>query len=162
MDSEEQLFQERYPEMLRMAQLLTSKTDAVLIGSLGTYLTYPQVLAARPHDVDLFVEGSFDNIKKIIAILKDNDYTVYSWQDEISENFDFSILSGRFYIRGIKDGLYIDATYEIVGLAFDEIRKYVVSSENILALNKEGQIIVLDLCDREDTAKRVSLLKKLI
>lgn len=49
-----------------------------------------------------------------------------------------------------------------MGLAFDEIRKYVVSSENILALNKEGQIIVLDLCDREDTAKRVSLLKKLI
>lgn len=50
--------------MLKMAQLLTSKTDAVLIGSLGTYLIYPQVLAARPHDVDLFVEGSVIISKK--------------------------------------------------------------------------------------------------
>ncbi len=161
MDNEEQLFNDRYPEMLRMAQLLTSQADAVLIGSFGTYLTYPQVLSKRPHDVDLFIEGSLENIKKIIELLKENGYTVYSWQDEIGENFDYSILPGRFYIRGIKDGLYMDATYEIVDLNFDDIRKYAILVEDILALNKEGQIIVLDRSDREESAKRANLLKNL-
>ena len=110
-----------YFELKRVATELTTRCECILFGSLGLQMAYPQVLPDAPHDADLFAAGNRDNLVQIITLLRDNGYLVYSWQDPIVAGFDWEILRGRFYFRGVKKILgyepaIIDVTYEIAGL----------------------------------------------
>ncbi|MCR5656086.1 MAG: hypothetical protein K6G06_01370 [Butyrivibrio sp.] len=160
MGKDEKSFEDIYPEMKKMAQLLTGEADSILIGSMAAYLIHPEILDHKPHDVDLMIDNTLENIKRVIGILKENGYEVFSWTDEIGEDFDYSILPGRFYIRGIRDGLYVDLTYEIVGLTFEELKRHTVTADGIVTCTTEGLIKTLEVCDRPDAAKRIELLKR--
>lgn len=145
--------------MLNIARVLTQNTKSVLIGSLGLYLGYPEVLDTFPQDVDLYSEGSPGNLKQIIRILQENGYKVYSWQDEITEEFDYKKLPGRYYIRGIKDGLIVDITYEISNLEYDKMQEFEVCAQDVQIYNKEGVIKVLEQSDRKDHREQLALLR---
>lgn len=150
--------------LLHLASILTQNTDSVLIGSLGLYLTCREALKKLPSDVDLYAKKSEDNIRNIIRILRRLEYKVYSWQDVIDENVDYSMLDGRYYIRGRKDDLVVDITYEIENLTYEDMKKYEVlkSAQEIKVYTREGNIKVLSESDRKEHMEQVLFLKNLM
>ena len=108
-------------ELKEIAKNLTTQSDCRLIGSLGISLECPQVLDTVPSDVDLYARNTIENIKNIIAQMQKMNMTVYSWQDIIDDNFNYDLLKGRFYVRGIKGDKKVDVTYEIENLDYEEL-----------------------------------------
>lgn len=155
-----------YFELKRVATELTTRCECILFGSLGLQMAYPQVLPDAPHDVDLFAAGNRDNLVQIITLLRDNGYLVYSWQDPIVAGFDWEILRGRFYFRGVKKILgyepaIIDVTYEIAGLQYEELDVLTQKVEGIKTLTKDGFICALDRCEKEKHLLECEMLKRL-
>ena len=99
-------------KLFETARYFTGKTDCTLIGSLCLYMLAPELLGRLPNDVDLFADNNEDNIRKIISLMEERGFEVFSWQDRIDKNVPMSLLRGRYYIRGICDGLTVDVTYE--------------------------------------------------
>ncbi len=155
-----------YFELKRVAKELTTQCNCLLFGSLGLQLTFPQVLPEAPHDADLFAAGDRDNLLQIIAMLQADGYMVYSWQDPVVEGFDYDILRGRFYFRGVKKLLgyepaIIDVTYEIANLPYGILEKYTQKVEGIRVLNKDGFIMALGRCEKEKHLRECEELKKM-
>ena len=120
------------------------------------------MLKTFPRDADLFAEGSKENILNIISLLKENGYLVKSWQDVIDEEFDYKMLKGRYYIRGIKGCNIVDVTYEIEGIEYDEMRKFHKDMNGIRLYNKEGMITIMDKCPRDTVVERKKALMEVL
>ena len=154
-----------YIELKRMAAELTKRFDCALFGSLGLELTYPDVLDNPPSDADLVVGNERENLKGIIQFLQANGYTVYSWEEPIVKGFDMEILSGRFYIRGIKHippykPAIIDVTYELKGIDNRQILGMTTTKEGIRVLNIDGYILALGICEKAKHLQERELLIK--
>lgn len=148
-------------ELLEISALLSRKTKCTLIGSLGMHLSFPMIPDTYPYDADFYADGSLENLKSIVNVLKENGYKVYSWQDEIEEQFDYALLSGRYYIRGIKGETIVDITYEIQNLKYFDLQCYERYKQDIRVYNREGLIKVLEQSDRKDHKEQLVLLKEL-
>ena len=154
-----------YIELKRMAAELTKRFDCALFGSLGLELTYPDVLDNPPSDADLVAGNERENLKGIIQFLQENGYTVYSWEEPIAKGFDMEILSGRFYIRGIKHippykPAIIDITYELKGIDNRQILGMTTTKEGIRVLNIDGYILALGICEKAKHLQERELLIK--
>ena len=149
-------------ELKAIAKTLTTQTDCRLIGSLGIYLECPQVLDTVPSDVDLYARNTIENIKNIIAQMQKMNMTVYSWQDIIDDNFNYDLLKGRFYVRGIKGDKKVDVTYEIENLDYEELEAKGKTIKEINTYNKQGFIRLLDCSDRKDHKELLELLENLV
>ena len=154
-----------YIELKRMAAELTKRFDCALFGSLGLELTYPEVLDNPPGDADLVAGNEQKNLKGIIQFLQANGYTVYSWEEPVTEGFDMGILRGRFYIRGIKhippyEPAIIDVTYELKGIDNRQIQRMTTTKEGIRILNIDGYIMVLGICEKAKHLQERELLIK--
>lgn len=148
------------------ASIFTSQTDCRLIGSLGLFLSCPVVLDTVPEDVDFYAKDDISNMKKIIKLMKEMDMKVYSWQDEITDQFDYSLLKNRYYIRGIKGDTKVDVTYEIENIDYQELEDTVLEveineTESIKTYNKEGFIKLLQVSERVDHKEQLLMLKQL-
>lgn len=149
--------------LLDIAKQLCAQTKCTLIGSLGLYLAYPQVMDTFPQDADFYADAAADNLSNIISLLQQNGYQVYSWQDRIDDAFDYSLLKGRYYFRGVKGGDIVDITYEIQGMEYSEMQPYEIVQDGIKVYNKAGLMKVLDKSDRERNRAqkyRLSLLRE--
>lgn len=144
-----------------IAAILTDKAECRLIGSLGLNLSYPQVLDTVPSDIDLFANNTISNIKKIINQMKKMNMTIYSWQDIIDDDFDFELLKGRYYIRGIKDDIKVDVSYEIGNLNYSDMESCGIQTDNIKTYNKYGFIKLLECSERKENKEQLALLKRL-
>ena len=88
--------------------------------------------------------------------------TVYSWQDIIDDNFNYDLLKGRFYVRGIKGDKKVDVTYEIENLDYEELEAKGKTIKEINTYNKQGFIRLLDCSDRKDHKELLELLENLV
>ena len=155
----ENTYEERFKILSELARQLTADGSAAVIGSFGTYLTFPEILDHKPMDLDLFTGNDENSVRRAVKILMQNGFEVFSWQDRIDSHFSFELLKGRFYIRGVRGVLNIDVTYEIKGIDYDVLRKHCVIVDGIVTYNREGQIILLR--DRDQTEWRADLTKRL-
>ncbi len=137
-------------KLFETARYFTGKTDCTLIGSLCLYMLAPELLGRLPNDVDLFADNNEDNIRKIISLMEERGFEVFSWQDRIDKNVPMSLLRGRYYIRGICDGLTVDVTYEEGELDYNEMKKYGIIKDGIRLYNRTGLVHILSLSDREE------------
>ncbi len=137
-------------KLFETARYFTGKTDCTLIGSLCLYMLAPELLGRLPNDVDLFADNNEDNIRKIISLMEERGFEVFSWQDRIDKNVPMSLLRGRYYIRGICDGLTVDVTYEEGKLDYNEMKKYGIIKDGIRLYNRTGLVNILSLSDREE------------
>ena len=137
-------------KLFETARYFTGKTDCTLIGSLCLYMLAPELLGRLPNDVDLFADNNEDNIRKIISLMEERGFEVFSWQDRINKNVPMSLLRGRYYIRGICDGLTVDVTYEEGKLDYNEMKKYGIIKDGIRLYNRTGLVHILSLSDREE------------
>lgn len=152
-------------EHLNIARKICADCDCVLMGSMALYLEFSQVLDYIPGDVDLLTGADIDNIRKIVRILRNNGFKVFSWQDEIDESVSMELLEGRFYIRGlknIKDSVVtVDVTYEIVAVDWQQVKNSYVEIDEIRVFDKEVLIAILRGCPKEkkqEQARRLCLL----
>ncbi len=152
-------FHSRCDAMLNIASLITHNADAVLGGSLGIYLVYPQILDHSPSDVDLYAFYSMDNLRKIIRLLKNELFRVYSWQDEIDEDCNENLLRGRYYFRARKGDIVVDVTYETVGFNYDQLRDYIKDINNVRVYNCEGQLKAIEHADTDRFNLRIEKLR---
>ncbi len=149
-------------EFFELAGYLTNNSVCTLMGSLCLYLTAPDILGREVHDVDLFSDDTEENLRRIIGLLEDRGFDVFSWQDRIDHSVDMDMLRGRYYIRGIKDGLIADITYESDILSYDELKRYETVNKGIRHYDIEGLILLLSCSDREEhLLQRDRLIKKL-
>ena len=153
-------------EYKRISEILTQNAECTLMGSLCLSFQHPEILKKSPSDADFYASDELANILKIIDILKNNGYEVYSWQDKINEKFDFALLKGRFYIRGIRDRKNIDITYEIDELDYNLMKVHQIEIQGIKMYDTQGLMILLSKSDKEKNkiqleklAKKTGLLK---
>ena len=147
-------------ELVSISTKLCENANATIIGSLALFLRYPKALNRFPKDADLFAEGTRENLMKIIGILVDNGYLVKSWQDTIDEDFNYEMLKGRYYIRGTKGCNIVDVTYEIEGIEYADMRKHEICYDGMRFYRKEGMLVIMDKCDREEVTHRKNIIKK--
>lgn len=141
------------------AKFLTQNSRCTLIGSLCLYINAPQLLDREVHDVDLFADFNEQNLRLIISLLESLDFEVYSWQDRIDSSVPMSLLKGRYYIRGIRDGFHVDVTYEEDGISYSEMQRYEYIKDGIRLYNCDGLIRLLSVSDRDD---HISQMNKLV
>lgn len=153
-------FKPHLEKLKDIARILSSQTDAVLIGSMATYITRPELLNHVPIDVDFYINKDIDNLKNVIRILEKYGYKVYSWTDFVDEKFDFEKLSGRFYLRGIKGNIMVDITYESSGFDESVFSREMIFVDGIRTLTDEGIMELLEGCDREETIERYKKYKE--
>ncbi|MBR3267494.1 MAG: hypothetical protein IKI58_02010 [Oscillospiraceae bacterium] len=148
------------PVYAEIAKELTAAGEAAVIGSFGAWLTVPQVLDHSPKDLDLFIRNDIEAIRRAIRILQKHGFCVYSWQDHIDENVSADLLKGRYYIRGIRDSLTVDLTYEIAGIPYDLLASSAVTADGIGTYDKQGLMRLLAVCDRPDLQERLERMRK--
>lgn len=78
-------------------------SEYLVIGTYGLFNICKCVLDNEPLDCDILIPYDEDNIKKVVKLLKDSEYKVYSWQDEINDDFDYNKLIGRYYLRAVRE-----------------------------------------------------------
>jgi hypothetical protein len=85
--------------------------NPVVLGTFGLVL---HGLLACQDAADVDVLARFDDVRAIGAALLRAGFAVTSWQDEIRDAaaLDESRLKGRVYLRGARDGVVVDVTYE--------------------------------------------------
>ena len=144
-----------------LARVLTADGEAVVIGSFGTWLTVPQVLDHVPHDLDLFLPDDMAVIRQKIQLLEAQGSAVYSWQDRVCAAVSPALLQGRYYLRGIRDGLIVDMTYEIAGTTFESLRPHIVLIDGIRTYDVPTQMRLLAVSDRPDHRARLAQMQRL-
>ena len=148
--------------LAEIAKELTASGEAAVIGSFGARLTVPQVLDHMPKDLDLFMQNDIAAIRRAIRILRKHGFSVYSWQDRIDENVPEELLKGRYYIRGIRDILNVDLTYEIEGIEYEKLSAHAVHADGIGTYDKEGQMRLLEVCtERPDLTERLEKMRNI-
>lgn len=134
-----------YQEYDRVLKIIGKVSKYLVIGTYGVFNICKAVLDNHPLDCDILVENDLESVKNIIRELKVNGYKIYSWQDEVNEDFDYSILKGRYYLRAVKlkdEVEYkVDITYECEYLDFNEsysnkVVKYGISSARLEDITK--------------------------
>lgn len=152
-------------EHLNIARKLCADCDCVLMGSMALYLKFPEVLDYTPGDVDLLTGADIDNIRKIVHILRNNGFNVYSWQDEIDESVSMELLEGRFYIRGLKTigkfVITVDVTYEIVAVSWEKVKNSYSEIEGIRVFEKDVLVAILRGCPKEKKQEQARRLEEL-
>ncbi|MCR4761111.1 MAG: hypothetical protein K5705_12765 [Oscillospiraceae bacterium] len=142
-----------------IAKELTAGGDAAVIGSFGAWLTVPQVLDHTPNDLDLFVKNDIQTIRRMICILQRHGFSVYSWQDRIDGNVPAELLKGRYYIRGSREGLHVDLTYEIEGIDYESMKCHAITADGIGTYEKQGLMRLLAVSDRADLQDRLERMQ---
>lgn len=143
------------------ARYFTQNSRCTLIGSLCLYMLAPDILGREVHDVDLFAHGSEDNLRRIISLMEDGGFEVFSWQDRIDRYVPLSLLRGRYYLRGIRGGLIVDVTYEKDSLSYEEMEQYEIIRDGIRLYCRKGLIRILEDSDREENLRHAQMLRKL-
>lgn len=138
---------------LSIAEELSNKCECILMGSMALHLEYPMILDSFPEDVDLFADSKIENLRKIISVLMERGFEVFSWQDKIDANVSYELLKGRYYLRGIneKDNnkIIVDITYEKENFCYQEVKASIVKINGIKVFNKEVLVKLL-----KDSAKK--------
>lgn len=131
-------------EYKRIVLMLSNIAPCIVFGSFGLLLTHPSVLEDFPHDVDIVVPDEKQTVLKLAHCLQAQGYTVFSWQDEITKDFDSGLLNGRYYIRAIRKEnkrVYMaDITYESDGTDFSALSQDTVSADGITVLGVRSYI----------------------
>ncbi|MBQ9280112.1 MAG: hypothetical protein IJ215_03600 [Clostridia bacterium] len=148
-------------KMVEYAQYYTQNIDAILYGSLYLYVTMPEILVNPPKDIDLIIKNDLASIKKAIRILKANNFTVYSWNDEILDDFDFNLLKGRYYIRAKKDEYVIDIMYESNDLSFEKMKEKSRLISNIVVISNTDYVEILEKSKRHKDKETLFCIKKI-
>lgn len=156
----DKVINDQYLDLLNLAKKITTKIDSVVIGSIGAKLVCPSVIDYVPTDLDLFINNTKSNISKLISELKTNGFKIYSWQDEITDDFDYKLLKGRYYLRAIKGNLVIDATYEKENLDYTDLVKDFIYIQGIRICNKKGLIKILEHSERNDLIRRQQAIRQ--
>lgn len=143
-----------------IARYFTQNSKCTLIGSLCLYMIAPEILGREVRDVDLFAENTDENIRNIIRLMEKSGFEVFSWKNRIDRNVDLSLLKGRYYIRGIRNRLNVDVTYEKDGLTYNELQKYEIVRDGIRLYDRNGLIKILSKSDREENLRHARMLKK--
>lgn len=151
----------RLQTLSELAQIFTADGFASAIGSFGVWLVAPQALDHLPNDLDLFIDCNAESLKRAVSLLKMHGFDVFSWQDRIDDSFSYELLKGRFYIRGIRDGLTVDVTYEIEHIPYDSLAAHSVMVNGIYTYDIEAQIRLLEVCDRPDLLDRLERLRSI-
>lgn len=138
-----------------LAKELTATVDAAVFGSFGAWLTVPQVLTHTPRDLDLFVRNDIQIIRRAICILQNHGFSMYSWQDPIDENVSWEMLKGRYYVRGVRDGIHVDLSYELDGTDYESLRPHMIQINGIRTYTKEGLMQLISVGDRVDLRERL-------
>src|SRR5262245_3282628 len=93
----------------------------VVVGSLARCLLGAQPPAQPPGDVDLLAPGDLATLNRLVEVLLELGFTVYSWQDPVRPPLEGERLRGRFYLRAVRgSGLVLDVTYESPLLPFSD------------------------------------------
>lgn len=142
-----------------IARYFTQNSKCTLIGSLCLYMIAPEILGREVRDVDLFAENTDENIRNIIRLMEKSGFEVFSWKNRIDRNVDLSLLKGRYYIRGIRNRLNVDVTYEKDGLTYNELQKYEIVRDGIRLYDRNGLIKILSESDREENLRHARMLK---
>ena len=152
-----------YRDMALVAKELTSDGNAGVIGSYCSWLTTPQVLDHKPHDLDLLIKNDMDTIRRAIVILKKQGFEVFSWQDKIDDTVSYDLLKGRYYIRGIRGELMVDLTYELKGVQYESLRDHYITVNGIGTFDKQGQTRILEVsaAERPDLKQRLDKLRSI-
>lgn len=151
-------------ELTRISSILTQDYQCILFGSLGLQMLYPQLVTSTPHDADLITIDNYDHIRLIVDFLHSQSYSIFSWQDEINEQFNYNLLKNRFYIRATKsipdfEPIIIDITYEPTGLSFNQLYNHSFVINHTRILNHQGFIMALT---QSDNPKHFSTLQSLL
>lgn len=141
------------------ARYFTQNSRCTLIGSLCLYMLAPDILGREVRDVDLFAENTEENIRTIISLMEKRGFKVYSWQDRIDSSVPLSLLSGRYYFRGIFGDLTVDVTYEKDGLTYGDMKRHEIIRNGIRLYDTEGLIRILSDSDREENLRQAEMLR---
>ena len=150
---------ERLASLAEVARELTADGSCAVIGSFGAWLTVPQVLDHVPHDLDLFLRNDPDAIRRAVRLLQDRGFSVFSWQDRIHEDVSMELLRGRYYIRGIRDALTVDLTYEIRSIGYDAMVPHCIRVNGIGTYTPQGLMKLLEVCERDDLRERLGRMR---
>lgn len=131
-------------EYKRIISILSNISPCIIFGSFGLLLTQPSILEDFPHDADILVPDEKQTVLKLARCLQAEGYTVFSWQNKITEDFAPELLNGRYYIRAIRQKnkqIYtLDITYELDGTSFSVLSRDTVLVENITVLGIQGYL----------------------
>lgn len=105
-----------------------SVCDFVLISSMGLKYAYPNITEHEPKDADIVISDKSD-LRSAAEFFIENGYSVYSWDEPVDSNFDYSRMEGRIYFRAVKDSYRFDVNYALENITYGEI------SENIRIIN---------------------------
>ncbi|MHC1684407.1 MAG: TRM11 family methyltransferase [Clostridiaceae bacterium] len=154
-----------YSEYNKVLKAIGKHSKYLVIGTYGVFNICRAVLDNYPLDCDILVEDDLDSIKNIITELKVNGYKIYSWQEELNEDFDYSKLQGRYYLRAIKlidEVEYkVDITYQCEYLDFNESYNNRVVKKDISFANLEDIIKLMKVRGNDKDKALVCRISKL-
>ncbi len=145
-------------EMYNIAEKICLQNECILIGSLGEKLTISNLVDRFPSDIDILASDKSDNLLSIMNLIKSLGFTLYSWQDKITDDFDMTKLKNRLYFRGIRDSYIVDVTYELTNTSFEVLKNYMVICDNIKTLSPSGFKKLFEATDRIDKKRMRRLM----
>jgi len=150
-----------YQTLSDISKELTSDGMSGVVGSFSTWLIAPAILDHKPNDLDVFISDKIEVLRRAIMILKKRGFEIFSWKERIDESVSYDFLKGRVYIRGVRDDLAVDLTYEIPGVEFDSLKDKYIVINGIGTFDKQGQMRLLEAAsaERPDLKKRLERLK---
>lgn len=93
--------------------LAAAGVEHAMIGTAALKLHFPTKMADYAlKDCDLVLAPDEKNVLLAIAVLRAEQWEVFSWEKPVFPNATMQELTGRFYLRATKGALMLDLTYE--------------------------------------------------
>lgn len=109
-----------------LRELAADHIAFVVVGSAGFVLHEPAV--ARRYvlpDVDVVV-ADLVALRAMVAALTTRGFALTCWGEPLSTSFEDTVVVGRFYVRGKRDGVVIDVTFEDAPFDVEDVLRRVV------------------------------------
>lgn len=109
-----------------LRDLATDGLAFVVVGSAAFVLHEPAV--ARCYvlpDVDVVV-ADLGALRAMVAALSTRGFALTCWGEPLSTSFHDTVVVGRFYVRGERDGVVIDVTFEDAPFDVEDVLRRVV------------------------------------
>ena len=134
--------------------------DFVLIGSMGLKYAYPDIMESEPKDADIVISDKSD-LRSVVKFFIENGYDVYSWNELIDKNFDYSRMEGRIYFRAMKGSYQFDVNYDLENITYSEISKNIKIVNNIKVPTRKLFIRLLNDADNDKYRIVIERLNKM-
>ncbi len=96
-----------------LQQLSRANIQFAIIGTFALKHHFPEKMATYTlGDCDLIIQPNLPNINLAISVLRENDWKVSLWEQEVNSNLEWTLLEGKFYLRATQNELQLDLTYE--------------------------------------------------